>query len=401
MLSMPTLWVVFMTNFVAVGLVWLHVARSYPDFTPARYWTAGSLICAGGAALGLLRGLIDPIVTLLVGGSGIVLSCCVFTLGIYNFYSRPVSWRMPMIATGTAFIGLSFFLLVVDSMSIRIVIYSAAQAIPIAMGLPLVLAPSARRNPGARMAGAVMILMLLIYVIRSIAAAIGVGGELSIVNYNELQAAIVLALVFLAMTWNFGLLLMAIGRLRAQVESLALVDDLTGIANRRHLLQRLAEQCQISMQTAEPFTVLAIDLDGFKEINDGHGHAAGDECLRRFSRAAQSRLRAGDLLARAGGDEFCVVMPATTLREGAMVARYILEESRALSVQGADDGITIAASIGVAQWTPQIGLHPERLIAAADAALYNAKKQGKDRYAVHDPAPEPPPPFIETLRKIA
>lgn len=401
MLSMPTLWVVFMTNFVAVGLVWLHVARSYPDFTPARYWTVGSMICAGSAGLGLLRGIIEPMISLLVGGSCIVLSCCIFTLGIYSFYGRPVSWRMPVIATCIAFLGLSFFLLVVDSMSTRIVIYSAAQAIPIAMGLPLVLAPSARGNPGARMAGAVMILMLVIYLIRSIAAAIGAGGELSIVNYNELQAAMVLALVFLAMTWNFGLLLMAISRLRAQVEGLALVDDLTGIANRRHLLQRLAEQCQISMQTGDPFTVLAIDLDGFKAINDGHGHAAGDECLRRFSRAAQTRLRPGDLLARAGGDEFCVVMPATTLREGAMVARQILEENRSLSTQDADDGITIAASIGVAQWTPQIGLHPERLIAAADAALYNAKKQGKDRYAVHDPAPEPPPPFIETLRKIA
>jgi diguanylate cyclase (GGDEF)-like protein len=397
---MPTLWVVFMTNFVAVGLVWLHVMRSYPTFAPARFWTAGALICAASAALGLLRGIIDPVVTLVVGGSCIVLSCCLFTQGIFSFYGKRTTWHLPVIATGIAVVGLAYFLLVDESMAIRIVIYSLAQAIPIAMGLPLVLSHHARRNPGARMAGTVMILMLVIYGIRSVAAIIGVGGELSIVNYNEIQAALVLALVFLAMTWNFGLLLMAIDRLRAEVENLALRDDLTGVANRRHLLQRMTEQCEISMHTGEPFAVLAIDLDGFKEINDGHGHAAGDDCLRRFSRAAQSRLRPGDLLARAGGDEFCVVMPGTTLREGAMIARWILEESRALAED--DGGIPIAASIGVAQWTPQIGRNPERLIAAADVALYSAKKLGKDRYAVYEITTEPlPPAQLEALRKIA
>jgi len=401
MLSIPTLWVVFLVNFLALGLVWTHVMRSYPSFTPARYWTASCFVVSLGAVFGMLRGVLDTKVMLIAGGGAVTFAAFLILMGIYRFYGRRLSWWLPLSMTAFCVGGLAFFLLVVDSMGTRIVIYSFTQAVPLAMTLPLTMSRTAHRNPGARMAGTVAILMLATYTVRSVAAMMGVGGELSIIEFNNFQASLVLALVFLSMTLNFAFMLMAIDRLRSEVENLALLDDLTGIANRRHLLQRMAKQCQISTQTGEPFTVLAIDLDGFKAINDGHGHAAGDECLRRFSRATQTRLRPGDLLARAGGDEFCVVMPATTLREGAMIARHILEESRALSARGKDDGINIAASIGVAQWTQQTGMHPERLIAAADAALYNAKKLGKDRYAVHELAPEPPPPAFEPWRKTA
>src|SRR5215475_11769177 len=137
-----------------------------------------------------------------------------------------------------------------------------------------------------------------------------------------------LGLLFLSMTLNFGFLLMAMDRLRNEVADLALIDDLTGVANRRHLLQRLTEECARSERSGEPFSLLVIDLDGFKTINDTHGHAAGDACLRHFTLMAQTRLRPGDMLARTGGDEFCVVLPSSSLREGALIARRVLEVCR-------------------------------------------------------------------------
>ncbi|HAP10244.1 MAG TPA: GGDEF domain-containing protein, partial [Afipia sp.] len=169
-------------------------------------------------------------------------------------------------------------------------------------------------------------------------------------------------------------------------------------ANRRQLLARLDEECVRSGRSGEVFALLMIDLDGFKDINDGHGHAAGDECLRLFTRAACSRLRTGDLLARMGGDEFCVVLPATTLREGAMVARHVLEACQGETVQWNGAPLALSASIGVAQWRPEIGLQAERLLAAADRALYTAKKDGKNGYAVFDATPLEAEP---ALRKSA
>ena len=118
-----------------------------------------------------------------------------------------------------------------------------------------------------------------------------------------------------------------------------------------------------------------IDLDGFKGINDTHGHAAGDACLQHFTLMAQTRLRPGDMLARSGGDEFCIVLPSSTLREGAMIARRVLEVCRADAEQCVGTDIPIAVSIGVAQWTRDMGAFPDRLIAAADHALYEAKKE--------------------------
>jgi diguanylate cyclase (GGDEF)-like protein len=106
------------------------------------------------------------------------------------------------------------------------------------------------------------------------------------------------------------------------------------------------------------------------------------------------------MLARTGGDEFCVVLPASTLREGAMIARRVLDVCRedAAACVGAD--IPIAVTIGVAQWSQAIGAFPDKLIAAADNALYAAKNDGKNRYAVYDPAP-PPAPGYEALLEQA
>src|SRR6202023_1300381 len=224
------------------------------------------------------------------------------------------------------------------------------------------------------------------------AYAIRAGGNLLGVDFaftgsSTPQSVVVLVLMFLSMALNFGFLLMTMDRLRNEVADLALLDDLTGVGNRRHLVQRLTEECARSERSGQPFALLVIDLDGFKGINDTHGHAAGDACLQHFTLMAQTRLRPGDLLARTGGDEFCIVLPSSTLREGAMIARRVLEVCRqdAEGCSGAD--IPIAVSIGVAQWTAAIGAFPDRLIAVADHALYAAKKDGKNRYAAWDPSP--------------
>jgi diguanylate cyclase (GGDEF)-like protein len=403
MLSIPTLWTMFVVNFLALGLIWAYVMRSYPNFEAARFWTGSAFVGAAGAALGTLRLFTDSLVPLLAAGTLLIFAACLAAMGIKRFYDQPVSWRAAALISGLSFASLTFFIVGYDSMSMRIFTYSLGQALPLALTLKLLLSrrQDHRKNPGARLAGGVAVVMIAIYALRGVGGLFHIGGDFSFTQSNPLQWVLVLLLNFLAMAWNFGFLLMAIDRLRNEVADLALLDDLTGVSNRRHLLQRLTEECARSERSGAPFALLVIDLDGFKAINDTHGHAAGDACLQHFTLMAQTRLRPGDMLARTGGDEFCVVLPASTLREGAMIARRILDVCRddAEACVGAD--IPVGVSIGVAQWTAAIGAFPDRLMAAADHALYAAKKDGKNRHAVYDPSPPPLAPGYEAVLEQA
>jgi diguanylate cyclase (GGDEF)-like protein len=385
MLSVPTLWTVFVINFLALGLIWGYVVRSYPAFAPARYWTGSSFVAASGAAVATLRVVItDSLLPLVLGGTALVLAIWIATMGIHKFFDRRADWRLTGLATALSCAGLLFFTLGYDSVPGRLTVFSIAQTLPLVLSLRLLLSREGRANPGARLAGIVASIIVAIYIVR---LAAGVTGGFSYAQFTPLQSVVVLGLVFLSMALNFGFLLMAMDRLRTEVADLALLDDLTGVGNRRHLVQRLSEECARSERSGQPFSLLVIDLDGFKGINDTHGHAAGDACLQHFTLMAQTRLRPGDMLARSGGDEFCIVLPSSTLREGAMIARRVLEVCRADAEQCTGADIPIAVSIGVAQWSGEMGASPELLIAAADQALYDAKKGGRNQFATFDPAP--------------
>ncbi|MDB5618103.1 GGDEF domain-containing protein [Tardiphaga sp.] len=390
MLSMPTLWAVFLVNFFALGLVWAYVAYAYPKFIPARYWAVSSFGTSVGAGISLLRGAMDPAIPILASGGILIFISFLSAFGVFKFYGRPVSWRYAIAGTALGMAGLALFTLWHDNMAMRITIYSVVHSAPLAAATHMLLAGRGRRSTQvARLAGIAGALLIVVYLLRSGAAMVALGGEVTLIDFNAVQATMVLLLVFLSMAWNFGLLLMAIDALRGELADLALVDDLTGVANRRHFLQRLDEECARAVRSEVPFALLAIDLDGFKAINDSHGHAAGDASLRHFTLMAQSMLRPGDMLARTGGDEFCVVLPATALLDAASIAERILQACR---LDAADCGPAeqpLSASIGVAQWEAYIAADPELLVAGADRALYAAKHNGKNACAV-SPLHAPP-----------
>ena len=351
----------------------------------------------------MLRMSVDSLLPLLAGGTMMIFATCLAAMGIKRFYGRPVTWRATALITGLSFAALAFLIVGYDSAKLRILVYSVGQSVPMALAAKLLLSrQDGRIRAGARLAGIVCVLIVAIYAIRAGGTLLQLG-DFAFTHSNPVPSLLVLVLMFLSMSVNFGFLLMAIDRLRNEVADLALLDDLTGVGNRRHLLHRLAEECARSERSGEPFALLLVDLDGFKAVNDTHGHAAGDACLQHFAVMAQTRLRPGDMLARAGGDEFCIVLPASTLREGAMIARRILDVCRADAAACVGADVPISLSIGVAQWTSEIGAFPDRLMAAADHALYAAKRDGKNRHAVYDPSPPLVPEAMPqpALRKLA
>lgn len=164
-------------------------------------------------------------------------------------------------------------------------------------------------------------------------------------------------------------------QLYAQAKQRANIDELTGLFNHRHFHQRLDEEIARSSRFGDVFSVFIIDLDFFKSYNDIHGHLYGDNILRRVGEVIKNNLRAIDVAARYGGDEFSVILPQTSLDSAMKVADRL---RNAMESEVNNKGMTVTCSIGVASW-PTDGVMKENLLGAADAALYHAKKSGRNR----------------------
>jgi len=155
------------------------------------------------------------------------------------------------------------------------------------------------------------------------------------------------------------------------LRNLAMVDPLTGLYNRRFAMQRLASEVARSERRGHPLTVLTLDLNDFKQINDMHGHPAGDQVLQEFATHLNRVIRGSDLAVRLGGDEFLVLLPECTLEQ----LQLVLGRLGSLVVDWQGLKLPITFSAGWRQY--QLGDRPEELLARADQALYAGKRANK------------------------
>jgi diguanylate cyclase (GGDEF)-like protein len=160
---------------------------------------------------------------------------------------------------------------------------------------------------------------------------------------------------------------------------LSLTDPLTELPNRRAFEERL----KLAYERGERFALLFIDLDGFKQINDRLGHASGDDALREIGAILRQAVRQADMAARIGGDEFCLLLASADAVSTRVVAERVLGGLRALPLP---PGATLGASFGIA--THRDGTDPESVVAAADAAMYRAKRQTGAAHIAYAPSLE-------------
>jgi diguanylate cyclase (GGDEF)-like protein len=171
-----------------------------------------------------------------------------------------------------------------------------------------------------------------------------------------------------------------------RLELLAITDPLTGLANRRQLSKVLEQEWLRGLRSGQPIGLAMIDIDRFKNYNDHYGHQGGDECLRLVARTIQSSARVTDLVSRYGGEEFCIVMPGTDAEAAWLVAERVRQAVADLCEPhtGSDTG-SVTISVGLTSAVPAVG-QPDQLIEAADQALYEAKRDGRNRVAGSSPS---------------
>jgi diguanylate cyclase (GGDEF)-like protein len=241
-------------------------------------------------------------------------------------------------------------------------------------------------------------------------AAMTIGGYAAVLAirsvltlYREQRAGILqptaydvlslLAFQAFAVSATLGLMWIEIQRLEGELKRLAAHDSLTGLLTRRAFLDQFERDVSRSRRSGEPFALALLDLDHFKQLNDGHGHPFGDEILRRTAQRLRSGVRTHDVLGRYGGEEFALLMPGLDKEAGVRAAERVRGYVEALELEHDDVWLRLTISAGVAAF-PQDGADWESLLTAADVALYEAKASGRNRVV---PARSPAPPFLTGL----
>ncbi len=172
---------------------------------------------------------------------------------------------------------------------------------------------------------------------------------------------------------------------RARLKRLAMFDDITLAFNHRYLVPRLTEEMERASRSGSDLSVLLMDLDHFKQVNDRHGHAVGDAVLRTFADRVRRAVRRLDVLVRRGGEEFVLIMPSTSAPQAHATGNRIQQalHDEHFEVDGATQTIPQTVSIGVATWDGHE--KPDALERRADEAMYEAKRLGRNRVVVATP----------------
>ncbi|MEI2415220.1 biofilm regulation diguanylate cyclase SiaD [Orrella sp. JC864] len=161
-------------------------------------------------------------------------------------------------------------------------------------------------------------------------------------------------------------------------------DPLTGLYNRRMVMERLREETAMVAAGGSAYAIAMIDVDHFKSVNDRYGHEAGDRVLVEIAQALAARLKGDELCARWGGEEFVLILPATTLEDARTLAENLRSHLRTVPLPIADQSLWLTISVGVAHYEP--GENFSAAIDRADRALYRAKQLGRDRVEIDDGA---------------
>ena len=358
----------------------------------ARYWAAAYLMLALGTPLFFLRDTIPDFLSIVVANSLTTLGTYLIYVGVAQFERRPKHWRLGLGVVSASALGLAYWTYIDPNLPARVIVTNLAilpSSCMIAWTLMRTRMTGQRLVPWtiAGLFGAVVIGNTF----RVMDAAIrwrGVGSNAFEAPLLALWLALTLALVFLSAT---GFVVMIQLRVQSRLDRLANHDPLTGLLNRRAFRRQVID----ALRRAEPGpvagTLLLMDLDRFKQLNDHFGHLAGDRVLRAFADVLISGLPRDAIIGRFGGDEFCVLLPGVGADEASDHAECMRRATEGLAVVIGPALIRVQVSIGVAELPP--GLSFNELLRRADHALYRAKSAGRNAVVGAASAPEPVEPL--------
>jgi diguanylate cyclase (GGDEF)-like protein len=374
--DVPTMLVMIILSSLAAALA-MAVVTWGKRREGVELWALGLLLNAVAYALFASRGHIHALLSIVLGN---VLLCGVFTslaAALLQFQGRRLPWPAMAVAPVVMGAGMAWF---IDDYAARVVMAGLLLG---ALNLwALWILFSRREHAAGRGAWLVMAalgLQALVFLVRVVVVGGSDQPAAGLMQSSGVQTLTFSTTFIELMVATMGFIFMARDRADENNRRLAALDPLTGVANRRAAIAALDRDVARAVRTRESISVMMVDIDHFKRVNDQFGHPVGDQVLCNVVNVLRERVRTQDLVGRYGGEEFLVVLPDTDLAGAQQLARQLCEAVSGSRLQREGASIAVTVSIGVFGGRLEPGDSWDMLIAAADRALYQAKESGRNR----------------------
>lgn len=366
---------------VLLGGLSLAIGRGEHKSPALRWWGWGLLVYAGGLLVTILTPMMPRAFALTLGNSLITLAPVLCGLGVLSHTRMHLNrrWVEAGVAATIVLLAWNNFgpgFLVLGNLALP----SVMAVIMFLLGAWAIAYDGPREAASAcRFLAAIMVLAVATWMVRIFAMAALLDGTDDIARIDAVISFFAIAQMVTGVGATLALFWIDVRIMQAELSRVAHTDALTGLPNRRAILMRFQEETARAARQKQRLGLALFDLDHFKQVNDRHGHAVGDEVLKAAAVAMASAKRGEDILARIGGEEFLVLFASQQSIEGSLEAAERLREAVSrieLRTGGAE--LHITASGGVALY-PDDGAEWDTLFAAADKRLYAAKEHGRDR----------------------
>ena len=372
---------VLISTMMALSLAVVSWGREHDSL---KKWAGAMALEAVAWLLVEARGTIPDVFSFVVFGIILASALAMKLAAIYEY--RDLDWPCWQCLLPVGLIFLVFAVLPYEDFRGRLIYGSLVYGAQLLMIVQALRADTESRAGRAwwLLFGATAIILPLL-ALRAIAALFGLIEFTTVQSSaapNPVQLGIFAGIISLSILGSMGFILMVKERADRAIRSLAMIDSLTGVFNRRAFMERAEKELAIARRNKTPLALLMIDIDFFKRINDEFGHPTGDDVLVDVAHILDSRLRKQDTLGRYGGEEFCILLPGTDETGAAAVAETLRNTVANTLLATERKGISVTISIGATfcpASCPNCNLGFHRLLDDADAALYQAKRDGRNR----------------------
>ena len=361
-----------------MSFVLFFLKRSYPESIKGLDdWAFFPLLSFFASALYGMQGKWHHLVSMALPNLLLVITSIMQLRGTFKHFGKPVNTNLILVTVGIAIVPIIWWSGKNEYFSHRLIMMSGLTAAMFGMQVKLLWGK--RRDSFAAHFMLMTLVLLCAVMMARVTSALIDPPPVGLFTYSPLQA------IYLA-SYSFGVLLLSISaillsseQLRNEMAKLLKFDALTGALTRRAAFEYGEDELARSSRSGTVFSLLLMDLDHFKEINDKYGHQKGDEVLTQFVQRIEQVLRRPSVIGRYGGEEFIVLLPDTNKEKAVQVAERIQDHLRASTAQA-----KVTASIGVTSFSKARGDTLDAMIGRADAALYAAKNNGRDQIVVDE-----------------